>query len=166
MIVCPNCKHKALNGAMFCGECGASLENASDSITNTFDPPFNQSDVGVRTKDVAPESLAALFIPSFEACVNLFERKSYTIGRVSDEQEVAPEIDLTSYDAFQNGISRLHASLSIGQDGVYLLDLGSSNGSVINQRRLVPHVPYPLKDGDLIVFGKLQVRFVAAHVSP
>jgi hypothetical protein len=36
MIVCPNCQHKELPGALFCSECGAQLIGAADASTQNF----------------------------------------------------------------------------------------------------------------------------------
>ena len=39
MIICSNCKHQEILGALFCSECGAQLDVAAGWITNAFDPP-------------------------------------------------------------------------------------------------------------------------------
>ncbi|MEO6809699.1 MAG: GGDEF domain-containing protein [Isosphaeraceae bacterium] len=59
-------------------------------------------------------------------------------------------------------ISRRHASFRIDDaDLVWLTDLGSTNGTHHNGRRLVPHHPILVRDGDRIRFGQsLLVKFV------
>lgn len=59
-------------------------------------------------------------------------------------------------------VSRRHASFRIdGADLVWLTDLGSTNGTRHNGRRLVPHHPVLVRDGDRIRFGQsLLVKFV------
>lgn len=57
-------------------------------------------------------------------------------------------------------VSRRHAAIGHHPwDGFYLTDLGSLNGTRLNRRRLQPSQRLPLKDGDLIQFGILQVEF-------
>lgn len=43
--------------------------------------------------------------------------------------------------------------------GFHLIDLGSLNGTWINDRRLDPAERIDLQDGDLIQFGTIQVEF-------
>lgn len=57
-------------------------------------------------------------------------------------------------------VSRRHAELSLGATGTAMLrDLGSSNGTLVNGRRIVD--PHPLSDGDLVVVGDTTLRFTA-----
>jgi hypothetical protein len=56
---------------------------------------------------------------------------------------------------YGNRISRVHAYLNIDyrDKSCYLVDSGSSNGTLLNRRRLTPGQIYELKDNDKIVFG-------------
>jgi adenylate cyclase len=54
------------------------------------------------------------------------------------------------------GISRQHAKVSVGEDGVRIVDLRSKNGTQVNG---VPVMEAPLKDGDRILLGKFQITF-------
>ena len=36
MIICPNCQHKNVTGAMFCAECGAQLDGVDTLITQAI----------------------------------------------------------------------------------------------------------------------------------
>ena len=54
-------------------------------------------------------------------------------------------------------ISRHHAELRMTAEGVLLRDLNSTNGTFLNQYRLPPELPYPIKNGDEIQFGNLLV---------
>jgi adenylate cyclase len=75
-----------------------------------------------------------------------FTSGEVTIGR-------SPECQIVLKDF---GISRTHARLSVGEDGVRILDLKSKNGTQVNG---VPVVEAPLKDGDRILLGKFQLTF-------
>ncbi|MBE9032035.1 FHA domain-containing protein [filamentous cyanobacterium LEGE 11480] len=60
-------------------------------------------------------------------------------------------------------VSRLHAVLGVCRDrGFYLLDLGSRNGTYLNQRRIPPLRKYFLRDGDTIHLSHLQFKFLIA----
>ncbi len=54
------------------------------------------------------------------------------------------------------GISRNHAKIVVGEDGVRILDLKSKNGTQVNGVQIVEA---PLKDGDKILLGKLPLTF-------
>src|SRR5262245_34484482 len=54
------------------------------------------------------------------------------------------------------GISRQHAKITVGEDGVRIMDLKSKNGTQVNA---VSVVEAPLKDGDRILLGKFQLTF-------
>ncbi len=78
-----------------------------------------------------------------------FETGEVVIGR-------SPECQIVLRDF---GISRTHAKIVVGEDGVRILDLKSKNGTQVNG---VPIVEAPLRDGDRIVLGKFELTFSKA----
>lgn len=63
-------------------------------------------------------------------------------------------------------ISRCHTVIGHCPDkGFFITDVGSSNGTFVNRRRLKPLERLILKDGDLIGFSHIQVEFfiVSGH---
>jgi len=88
----------------------------------------------------------------------LVGRAEFTLGRVSEGQPLIPEIDLSVYKAYDQGVSRLHAVLSIRTDQVSITDLGSANGTWLNGVRLPPHTAHTLKNGDLISLGTMKIQ--------
>ena len=89
-------------------------------------------------------------------------RENLLIGRKDTGSKNFPDIDIAPYNALKNGVSRRHAILTAKDNRVTICDLGSSNGTYINQKRLKPDQPYRLRDGDLLHLGKLelQVHFI------
>lgn len=60
-------------------------------------------------------------------------------------------------------VSRCHAVVGYDvQQGFYLMDVGSSNGSYLNQKKLSVLKRYSLKDGDVIMLCNLQFEFFIA----
>ncbi|MBW4521672.1 MAG: FHA domain-containing protein [Scytolyngbya sp. HA4215-MV1] len=56
-------------------------------------------------------------------------------------------------------ISRCHAVIGRSETGgFYITDVGSSNSTFVNRRKLSPLERRPLKDGDLIGFSSIQVE--------
>lgn len=52
-----------------------------------------------------------------------------------------------------DGISRVHFKVSGTASGAQVEDMGSDNGTFVNDQQLVSKVPQPLSDGDLIRVG-------------
>jgi len=55
-------------------------------------------------------------------------------------------------------VSRRHAQLVLGDDGCFIVDMGSENGVTVNGARVQKH---KLADGDLVQLGKQRLRFLA-----
>jgi hypothetical protein len=66
-------------------------------------------------------------------------------------------INLSNYHAQVLGVSRQHATILIEDEGCAVIDLNSTNGTWLNETRLVPHQPHPLQTGDLIRLGHLMI---------
>jgi serine/threonine protein kinase len=84
--------------------------------------------------------------------------REYMIGRRHKSQPILPDIDLTPFNAYEWGISRMHASLMIKKDTVSIIDLGSSNGTWHAGKRLPVNEEYQLNHGDVLHLGKLKVQ--------
>jgi pSer/pThr/pTyr-binding forkhead associated (FHA) protein len=76
------------------------------------------------------------------------------IGRRSRSDRERPEIDLAGPPE-DPGVSHRHAVLLAGQDGWAVQDLGSTNGTTINDgtEPIPPEASVPLADGDRIHLG-------------
>ena len=169
MIICSNCQHKELPGALFCSECGAQLVTIDilntraikRSTTDQLDIPTEipQSlTKNAPTKSAEPN--ISLHIVESGQVLHLKERKEFTLGRTVEGQPILPDVDLSPFDAFSLGVSRLHAALRIVNTEVVVTDLGSSNGTRVNGQKIVPHVDYPINHGDIIAVGKLKIQVI------
>lgn len=79
------------------------------------------------------------------------------LGRGGAEEDTAPYLDLSSYDAGAQGVSRHHAAFHY-QDGVLSVeDLRSTNGTRINGFTLIVGRSYRLRNGDELEFGSFRV---------
>lgn len=88
----------------------------------------------------------------------LADRTEFTLGRSAEGQPIVPDVDLTSYNAYANGVSRLHAAIKLVNNRIVVVDLGSSNGTYLNGVRLSPYIETPVSHGDLIYLGKLKIQ--------
>lgn len=173
MIVCPNCHHKELPGALFCSECGARLISldylTTQSIKKTNTDNLEDGGVNVLTEDTSQEELLgkqsitadlALYLLDAKQTLQMAGRNEYTLGRVADGQPILPDVDLSPFDAYAQGVSRLHAAIKINKNRVAIMDLGSSNGTRVNGQKIVPHVDYPINHNDQIALGKLRIQIL------
>ncbi|TYZ63744.1 hypothetical protein PybrP1_003713 [[Pythium] brassicae (nom. inval.)] len=75
--------------------------------------------------------------------------------------------DVCDYEMAHPSISRQHAALVHDQRGrVTLLDLGSAQGSFLNNREIAPDTPVVLSDGDEIRFGASTRVYVFRNPAP
>lgn len=79
------------------------------------------------------------------------------VGRGDASSGYQPEVDLTPYGGYRLGLSRRHAKFTRHENRLYLVDMGSRNGTAINERPVPPESPQTLKDGDEVRFGNLVV---------
>jgi O-antigen/teichoic acid export membrane protein len=85
------------------------------------------------------------------------------VGRRRATSDFEPEIDLSDQSA-DPGVSRLHAVLIPTPDGTWaVLDPGSTNGTLLNGRKIAIGDAVPLRDGDRINLGAWTVITVRRH---
>lgn len=70
---------------------------------------------------------------------------------------LAPDLDMETYDAHKLGVSRRHALLRPTANNLYIIDLGSTNGTFHNGVRLGPGVARVLAHDDTLSFGNLGI---------
>jgi hypothetical protein len=163
MIICPNCKSQETDGAIFCSECGTQMIQPDSAQTQKFETDSDELRSTVFFVDETPNQGAAwisLHLLDTGDILPISERSEFTLGRLSENQPIEPDIDLTPFKAFDNGVSRLHAVIRHNQGSVCLVDLGSSNGTYVNGLRIMPNVEQPLRHGDIVALGKLKMQIV------
>ena len=161
MIKCPVCNSEMLEGVIYCLDCGARL-HSSVKIEATFDDSLIQTDrfkniQGKQTTIVPSQEIYLVVLQTGQIFTLPFEDE-YIVGRTSDEQPIFPEIDLTPFNGYQGGVSRLHATIKAKDSSVTITDLGSTNGTRINNVRIEPNNPHPINHGDIITFGNIKTR--------
>jgi hypothetical protein len=80
------------------------------------------------------------------------------LGRMDPNQNIYPEVDLTDYRAMEHGVSREHACIFRRGNVIEVEDLSSTNGTLLNGKRLAPYLPVPLSHGDQLQLGKLLIE--------
>jgi pSer/pThr/pTyr-binding forkhead associated (FHA) protein len=169
MILCPNCHHQEISGALFCNECGAQLVTTDRIATQSIrrqpsDFLSSLEKSGQAPSQTSPAStvdaVVSLYLVDSGQILHLAGRNEFTLGRVAEGQPILPDVDLSPYEAYAQGVSRLHSCLKIINQRVVITDLGSSNGTRVNGQKIMPHIDYPLNHGDVVALGKLKVQIL------
>jgi hypothetical protein len=165
MIICKNCLHKNLPGAIFCSDCGAQLtvtELATQSIrSDKVAAAAGSQDTPIAFPNaITDDAWGSLHLMDSGQIFPLTERNEYTVGRISEGQPVIPDLDLSPYKAYAAGVSRLHALLKRDGKRVVIMDLGSANGTFVNGKRLMPQAERLLSHGDVVALGKFKFQIL------
>jgi hypothetical protein len=161
MIDCRTCQHANVTGAVFCAECGESLGGEDELVTPVTDEHITRE---LRKKAPRPEPTApayswiSLHFMGSGKILPLASRNEFILGRLAEDSPILPDVDLTPYRASAAGVSRLHAVVKREVNQARVMDLGSSNGTYINGRRIQPDVDVVLRHQDVIALGALQIQ--------
>lgn len=83
-----------------------------------------------------------------------------TIGRADPVTGILPDIDLTAVDT-NRSVSRRHAKIiKSGDEYVVLEEVGTVNGTYVNDQRIPTGVPVALHNGDLVKIGLVSMKAV------
>lgn len=165
MIVCPKCKHVEMEGALFCSECGHRMDNTETAqqphaleggILQQKPAPARSQTLNNSRSDTSPR----LYILKSEKYLPLEGQQEFTIGRVAKGQSIHPDIDLTPYAAYEDGVSRIHAMIRVAEGNAGITDLSSVNGTYINDVRIPVNQFRPIEQGDLISLGRFKIKIV------
>lgn len=164
MITCKVCGNKEYFGAIFCTECGSELLEGSNPLDDTIVYPRREDEPKYATiphpEEGIPDSRVALYMPDYEQFLNIPDQNEFTLGRLVEGQVITPDVDLNPYDGFENGISRLHATIKINleKDTVHVIDLGSANGTSVNGYEIPANSEVPLSNEDIVTLGNLHIK--------
>jgi len=143
---CKECQMENIEGALFCEECGAKLEEIPGFVETA-------AEAGNTHIVLASSDGSKLELPVKDEVI---------IGREDPISEVFPDVDLTSLGGMEKGVSRKHAVIHRSGTDFTVEDMGSTNGTYINRKRIQPHAPQTIKPGDEVKFGKLSLSVKAA----
>jgi pSer/pThr/pTyr-binding forkhead associated (FHA) protein len=167
MITCKVCGKQEFHGVLFCGECGSQVAFAPDQKVNTLVVPDQIRGLHLDISNTIPKKLLEerdfiLFYPEREEAIELPVQNEFSIGRLVDGQVIAPDVDLNKYEAYNMGVSRLHATVRIDpvKNKVFVIDLGSANGTFVNGYEIPANSEVPLNHGDVLTLGKFSLKVI------
>ncbi|MFN2514657.1 MAG: protein kinase [Pyrinomonadaceae bacterium] len=146
-VYCGFCGGRIAADDIFCAHCGARqpMAGAGSSATLRAARPTAKLVVAGTTE------LDASFV---------LQKDSNLLGRTDPHSNVFPEIDLSRFDP-ETKVSRRHARIWREGETFLVEDLGSVNGTVINDSvRLAPRQPRVLDSGDKLRLGETTLHFL------
>jgi serine/threonine-protein kinase len=146
-VYCGFCGGRIAADDVFCAHCGARqpLVPVGASATLHAARPTAKLVVAGTTE------LDASFI---------LQKDSNLLGRTDPHSNIFPEIDLSRFDP-ETKVSRRHARIWLEGETFLVEDLGSVNGTVINDSvRLAPRQPRVLDSGDKLRVGETTLHFL------
>lgn len=163
--VCPVCKTKNELEAIVCEHCGTRLDHPfveADQKTKTADmqaltPETIRDWLSKEGKEAAvPDSGIAFYVEGQSSQAYMDPKEEFILGRkVGTTSEML--LDLAPFGGYSMGLSRRHAVIRRADDGYEVLDLGSVNGTWLNEQRLVPHKPYRLPSGSHLRLARMRL---------
>jgi pSer/pThr/pTyr-binding forkhead associated (FHA) protein len=177
MPACPQCRHENIEGALFCDQCGSTLDDSaplvavrprrqtSSLIESVLNGPKRDrpetvilddrdEDEPLSTRSDKPPSSFFLITTSGRR-IAVPAQDQVILGRADSRSGVRPDIDLSFEAAQQAGVSRRHCRLIWRNGGWLIEDLMSTNYTLVNGTRLPSHTPTQVEEGDEIRLGKL-----------
>ena len=146
-VYCGFCGGRIAADDVFCAHCGARQPLAavgSSALLHTSRPTAKLVVAGTTELD-------ASFI---------LQKDSNLLGRTDPHSNIFPEIDLSRFDP-ETKVSRRHARIWLEGETFLVEDLGSVNGTVINDSvRLAPRQPRVLDSGDKLRVGETTLHFL------
>lgn len=149
-IYCPECGFQNPEAANYCAKCGALLvKEESGETTMTFTPEDPEEEGQPVLEDFGIKGPALVVRSGGGRAGETFplDAERTTIGR-------SPDCEIFLDDVT---VSRKHAVLERGSDGLRIEDLGSLNGTFLNRKRIDNGV---LSDGDELQIGKYRLTFL------
>jgi hypothetical protein len=159
-------------GALFCSECGSQLAGRDPLITQSISTEqFKNAKTDQKEKKDeqyqsfdGKDAWGSIHLLDTGQVIALSTRNEFTLGRVSEAQPIMPDIDLSPYQAYAGGVSRLHAVIKRDGRNIIIMDLESANGTFVNGKRLTPNVEQIVNHGDIIALGKLKIQVLIKNV--
>jgi hypothetical protein len=160
--ICPYCQTENALHAMLCDACGRSLAPKRDTFFTTeqvaqvepepaeFVPSVDQLGSLVRNTLV-------LYMSGEDKPIVLEDVHEIVLGRPMVEMPGERTFDLTDYGAMMLGVSRRHVQITYSDGAFTMIDLGSTNGTLLNGRLIPPAHSQRLRPFDQLTLGQLRL---------
>lgn len=164
-VCCPQCGSQVMPADRFCKKCGSKTDSGAgceETVIPAVTPAVIQEvAAGEASPENTPET-SRIDAASVETTILKLEDEKYPVLQsVSGDESIAVnkiefilgrDCEKSDYTFNETVIGRVHAKI-ISLGGYYIVDLGSKNGTYVNDKRIESNVNCELKDGDRIRFA-------------
>jgi pSer/pThr/pTyr-binding forkhead associated (FHA) protein len=162
MPACLTCGYENLVTATVCVHCHRSLiENGDDVIPRrpTLLETISKSSARTAVQNIrAPRPDAiVLYIENIAEPIIVDGAKQVILGRCTPDITAQIGVDLEPFSGAERGVSRTHAAIRCTNYGLEIEDLASTNGTWLNDDKLAAFMPRPLRSGDHVRLGLLEI---------
>jgi hypothetical protein len=168
MIECPACGCRVSPDASFCSGCGVCLADDAPLFTIQLperELPSSRADPWSRIVDGYEEvelpadttTLRVIVAGSARQIAFSLPIQEICLGRRDVSCGVSPDLDLAPDGGFLEGVSRQHAKILQLGNRLLVEDVGSANGTFLDDECIKPYLLYPLRGGTTLQLGGLQL---------
>ena len=189
MIICPYCKEEIEPSSRYCDQCGKKMmycakcghvgtgrrctlcgglmlcaedlehQNQQTTMSDHFSMPSaatsGRSDIAVSMVD---QTIPQLTLVNRQLNLDLHAVNGAVIGR-----RQGPYAALFAQNKYISGV---HAQLFYRRgEGWSIMDKHSSNGTMLNKRKLIPDVEMTLNNGDLVTIANVNLQVIINNVT-
>jgi hypothetical protein len=155
---CRTCNSILTGDLGICLMCGTIVKPSANETTHRVSHSSEpSSELIVRGSSVVPDYAVITLLVDNEQLI-LPQSDYVMLGRVHSQlTTVQATIDLSRFHAQDLGVSRQHARIDQEDNAVYIMDLGSTNGTFLNNEPLPSYEKQVLHNGDIIRLGRLEI---------
>jgi pSer/pThr/pTyr-binding forkhead associated (FHA) protein len=154
-VFCNNCGHRNPTNSNFCSSCGATLDVVREESTITFlpadqlqDSPGTEDDAVVSMADLPAGGGVLVVRAGPQAGLKVLLSQDLTkLGRHPDSDVFLDDIT----------VSRRHCEIQRSNGSFVVRDVGSLNGTYLNQKRVEQAA---IHNGDELQVGKFRLLFM------
>lgn len=154
LLRCPHCNRPLFTALERCPSCQKPLHLPGAATTLLQRPAVNWPHERHGVTRLLPGWRVVLQVLPSGACLTLPDESRVLLGRGAAPPD-EHFLDLDTYNGYKRGVSRRHCFLLREDDHLYIVDLGSSNGSSLNGEPLTSHRRYSLANGDKLILGSM-----------
>ena len=171
---CQICGFANRPGSLICTNCGSVIDTSAGARqkTRSLDLETLEKAGLVKLPQAEPAAQGAAYEVGMSVQLWIEEaihpvilkpgqfQRALIMGRRDPMTQQSPDVDLDEFAGYRMGVSRRHATLEVLNGALYLTDLGSANGTYLNNQKMVPRRGEVVVAGDQIRLGQISMKTV------